>query len=788
MQEGYIICSNEAKERILKNETGLRNYKFLTPSLLKDMLYGSFKPSSIIFLHNNYHMPIEKALEVIKYLPFVELDKQYKRAKLRDLRILKEALINNGYFIYNPNQILVFKRYNVTFINPPKDKLTLAMINKLKEVTNVDLLENADSYNHLEFKSYPNLEIEAYYAFKDLKNVLKENKEANIYFVNTNSSYYPIFKRMSLSFKVSINLKSDLSIISNLDIKNFLKGIKEEVPFTDLINIIKDNEIKNIIISIINKYELDINKLSDAYSLFNYLFRNKKHRSPIYDKAINLGSAYTEYGDNDYVYLFNFNSDFPKPLKDEGFLNRLDLLELGLDDYISQNKLNKAALLNNLRKIKNLRISFPYRLSSLDNILSDLRDDLNLKETKILAKDLGTSEIEDILSLGAMLDDYNLYGINNPLLGKYNLDKVNYLKYDNRFKPFSEEFILNHKPSLPIKMSYSNVKVYYSCPFHYYLDRILKLATFEGTMATRIGSYAHTILEKSYQPDFDFELAKAEGKKELSKKEQFFASLMDEVVADLLEFNKAHEEKMALDKTLCEHEFSTQVSEGKPVDSTDFDQDINFYGFIDKIKYEETDDKVYVAIYDYKTGGDIVSLDNVIDGENLQLPSYLFLLNKDELFKNKEVIVLGMYLQKVNVTLIDGLRDKKLQRELTFKLKGYSTNNRENLSLLDPYYQDSTYIQSLKTTNSGEFVGYAKLYNEKAITNLLKIVPDLLEKLKNAIYQFDFPIKPLRIDGKSNSCIFCPYNNICYKTEKDYLDKEKKPFSILMEEDYHGLD
>ena len=386
-----------------------------------------------------------------------------------------------------------------------------------------------------------------------------------------------------------------------------------------------------------------------------------------------------------------------------------------------------------------------------------------------------------------MLDNYNLYGINNEALAKYNLDKVNYLKFNNKFTGFSEDFIKNHEPSLPIKMSYSNVKLYYSCPFNYYLDRILKLGKFEGTMATHIGSYAHEILEKSYQPDFDLAEAKAAGKDVLTKKEQFYASLMDDVIDDALEFNQKHELEMQLDKTLCEHEFTTLKPEDERTDA-DFDQDINFFGFIDKIKYKETDDKVYVAIYDYKTGGDIVSLNNVVDGENLQLPSYLFLLNKDSLFKDKKVVVLGMYLQKINITLIDGLRDKKEQREAGFKLKGFSTENKNDLALLDPGFTNSSYIQSMKTVADGSFYQYAKLYNEKAINNLLQIVPDLLEKLKKAIYSFDFPIKPLRIDNVCNACRFCQYKRICYKTENDYNDKEKKPFEILMEEDYHGLD
>ena len=52
--------------------------------------------------------------------------------------------------------------------------------------------------------------------------------------------------------------------------------------------------------------------------------------------------------------------------------------------------------------------------------------------------------------------------------------------------------------------------------------------------------------------------------------------------------------------------------------------------------YTQIDDEIYAVLIDYKTGKDVLSLDNVEDGFHLQLPAYMYLLSCYEPFQGKK--------------------------------------------------------------------------------------------------------------------------------------------------------
>lgn len=66
------------------------------------------------------------------------------------------------------------------------------------------------------------------------------------------------------------------------------------------------------------------------------------------------------------------------------------------------------------------------------------------------------------------------------------------------------------------------------------------------------------------------------------------------------------------------------------------DELFTFNGRIDKMLYKLDGDNAYIAIIDYKTGGDKPSLNNLEDGLNLQLPSYIYLASNMDEFKDKK--------------------------------------------------------------------------------------------------------------------------------------------------------
>ena len=60
--------------------------------------------------------------------------------------------------------------------------------------------------------------------------------------------------------------------------------------------------------------------------------------------------------------------------------------------------------------------------------------------------------------------------------------------------------------------------------------------------------------------------------------------------------------------------------------------------------------------------------------------------------------------------------------------------------------------------------------------NLINLVKNLIESAAKNIKEAKFDINPKEIDGKNQSCMFCKYNDICFKTYNDVIKLEKKPF------------
>ncbi len=775
MQKEIIVASSNVKKKILKEIKGIHDFSFLTVSELYRGLYGYVKSEGLTYMHKKFHFSYPQAREISKYLPFLDENKKYNDIKLNSLVSVKKELIKVKLYQIDEIFINKIKNSNITFINPLLSVELKRTIEILKKIANVNIKQDENvKFSQKVYYSYPDKETEVYELFLDIEEKLKITDLSHIFLVNVDESYYPILKRMGASFNINVNIPDTMSILVEEEVQLVLEKIKQNLPIEE---IFKDtsNDIKEFIVKIINKYSIDLNNLKDEYELFLESFRNKKYETKLYDKAVNLVTLSSNFTDLDYVYLLNFNNDFPKKCKDEDYLSDESKILLGISTSYEINNLRKNQILREIESIKNLKISFKELDGASIQLISELAFALELKNIPYSNRRLGFSEIEDNLYLGSLLDNYNKFGVDHTDLHKYQLSKLRYQEFDSKFKKFSNEFLEKHPLDRDINMSYSNIKLYFGCPFSYYLDRILGLIKFETTLATNIGSYAHQILEDSYNKDFDFDKEIASGKEKLTKKEQFFASLMDKVLKDVLEFNHEFESKMELNDVYRERKINVSLP------------NINFYGFIDKILYKIIDDTLYLAIFDYKTGSDIIKLNNIIDGQNLQLPSYLYLVNNDEEFKKYKIKVIGLYLQKVTTTLINSALEEKAARWNNFKLQGYSTSNWNELELLDPNFKASEYIKSMTVTKDGNFSKYAKVYNEKQIEEILDIMPKLLEKLREAIRNFDFPIAPVRINGENESCKFCAYKRICFKKENMYNDVSFKAFEDLGGEE-NGMD
>ena len=194
-------------------------------------------------------------------------------------------------------------------------------------------------------------------------------------------------------------------------------------------------------------------------------------------------------------------------------------------------------------------------------------------------------------------------------------------------------------------------------------------------------------------------------------------------------------------------------------------------GIIDKIRYKEENGVTYLVVIDYKTGNTDIKLNNMEYGLGMQLPIYLYLSNYLDLDNIK---IVGFYLQKLLVNVVDNKKDYLEAKEDSLKLEGYSIDEENILSKFDNTYNDSKLIKSMRTSSKG-FYSYSKVLSNDEINDIICKTDKLIDKVIDNILDGEFSINPKVIDGENVSCSFCEYNDICFRNEKniEYINREE---------------
>ena len=185
------------------------------------------------------------------------------------------------------------------------------------------------------------------------------------------------------------------------------------------------------------------------------------------------------------------------------------------------------------------------------------------------------------------------------------------------------------------------------------------------------------------------------------------------------------------------------------------------------------DDKI--VLIDYKTGETDIDLRLAPYGLKLQLPTYIYLIQK--LYPKSKIV--GIYLQNIISPSINFKPGKTKLDQVNehLKLNGYTIGNESLISEFDPTYESSEYIKSMSVTQNG-FSRYTKILTEEELKYLGTFAEEKIDEMIQNINLANFKIEP-KIKGIDNiSCKFCKYQSICFKTEKDnkyiYPDEELK--------------
>lgn len=778
MKEGFYICDSFVKEQMLRQRTdSFSTMIFLTMDELREKLFFKVHPKAVIFLAEKYRISYALAEEYLRYLPYIE-PKEYHQPKLDGMVSMYQTLLKEGLIVRDLLFGLRLKQFPVMFVNPEDSAEYRKIKMAVSHQTDAEEIFWPTANHTPEVFEFETMEEEVFYIFSQIQKLLNQNVSPNhIFLLGMNDSYLYLCRRFAKSFRIPVEFPPMINISSTQIVQDFLKMCRQDLPFSEILSHLdSQNELYDAIVGMLNRYELKDSSSRRMYSFLKYRFGKMAFPQVRYAEKISVVSDDAWLRDEDYAFYMGFNSGMvPKPFAEQGLLFDEDRKKLGISTSEERAILAKIQTKQRITSIPHMVLTYK-KMSQKERFLpSFLIDELHLTVQKPEIP-FGFSKREDDLRLAKEYDFFVKYGQLQPNLKRYGMNQVDYQTFHHQYQPLSKECLQRHFSDKKLKMAYSNVKLYFSCPFGYYADRILGLNEFKPQMAARMGSFAHAVLEDSYEDTFDFTASVTVHRKEFSQneKDDFFFDQMKDVVSSLIEFNRTHEQKSRL--TSIQRELHIVVEE---------DQSL-FEGYIDKLMYAELDGEIYAAIVDYKTGKDIISLDNVEDGFHLQLPAYMYLLTNYSLFQGKKIHIVGIYLQKVNIIALDAKKSVREQIEKSFLLQGYSIADPQVLKLLDPTFENSDYIQSMGTTKNNTFRSYAKVLDERDQEQLISLVITLLERAKTGILGGEFPIAPKMIGGKNESCTFCQYKDLCFYDYQDVLELDRKPFKEGRKKD--GLD
>ena len=680
-----LITPSKLKNKIIDEIMSLNsllNIKVMSIDEVKNRLFFEKKNEAFYYVYKECNKPLSIVNNLINFLYYIDVNKEYNSLKLKELKEIKINLLNKNLLKIDKRFIQNLNQYDIKFIGFPiltkEDKF---IMNELKKYSKIEVLDYYNNDYIPEFYHFKTIEDEIIFVAESISFLLENNVDINkIKLCNINEDYIFYLKRIFKNYNLPINFNITTTLYDLPITHEFLNTLnltsKEET--IDLFKVKYPNSIDyiNKYISILNNYtfltSLDLN-------LIKYELKQAKIKENKKINAIDVIDINEIGNSDDYIFIMSCNYNyFPKIKKDEDYLIDEEKKELSISTSKEINKDNIEVIKKLIKSSKNIILTYKDKSYFNEYHKVDYLNDLEVKEyNKNMLKSYSINE--DKILLTKNLDNNKIN--TDTLILNYNYD-VDYLKYDHAFKGIKEETLNKILKDKSLSLSYSSMSKYYECGFKYYLGNLLKLSKFKDSSATIIGKIMHEIVDKCNNEDFDFErdftIAKEKYIKDypLKNSEAFFIENVKERTFNMVEFLNKCEDYTLLNEKIFE----------KRIEINKEYREYNFVvkGFIDKLIYKEIDNIFYSAIIDMKTGNDKIDPSLFEYGLGLQLPFYIYLLRNDlndPRFNNSKI--LGIYIHNIL---------NKVNDESTLKLNGYTLNDLENISKLD-----NTYVKSGNT-------------------------------------------------------------------------------------------
>ncbi len=749
MRKKLIITTANRKEYFIKNLCQeLIPFKVMTLNEFLKEYYFDYNNQTIAYLIDNYNLNIEVAKIYLDNMLYI---KDLDIPKVQTILTIKKDLEQNNLLIKNPLFKNSLKDFYITLDNlNNKDPFIENLYHELATLTSTEISNVSYDKQPRKVYEYQTLEDEVVGLANNIIDLIKTGIDPNnIKIVGTNGDYIETIKKIFNFYHIPFESLDKINLLSKQNVKSFITLLNETKSLDETIE--KSSDIDTELLKIINQVVILNTKETTKKDILLSLLENTTIKQIEFKSSVKFITFDDIIEEKDHVFIISINQNIiPSFYKDEDYFNDKLKSQLGLMSTSLKNKCELTKVLSFIYNTKNITLSYKLKSPFSEFFPSNILEDNSFIITKVQQELFNYSHLYNKLLLTRKLDkllkwkekDINLSYLYN------NYKDIPYLTYNSSFTGLNKDD-LDTLFAKGLSLSYTALNSFFLCPFKYYLKYSLRLEPFEETFSTYIGNLYHFILSIAFENNFDFEkeFNKYIEGNTLTNKELIFLKRMKNELLKTINIIKEQNKLTGLTNTYYEK---------KLIIDLDKSNNVTFNGTLDKILYIEKNGFTYYAVIDYKSGFFDTSLKYIDYGLNLQLPSYLYLLNESNLLTNP--IFTGVYYQKILSKSTD---------TSDYLLQGYSTDVKENLEILDSTYENSALIKSLKLKKDGNFGAYAKVYSDNELNSVIKRTKDNIMNAKDKILSGEFPKTP-RLIEKTDTCNFCKFTDICFKTTDDY--------------------
>ncbi|MDY2727959.1 MAG: PD-(D/E)XK nuclease family protein [Candidatus Onthovivens sp.] len=769
-----LICPNELKPLFLNKKSAkpALNFKFIDLKTVQKGLFGEIDkravPLGMRLVNSNY-------LVIKKYISYIQ--KGFDVSKNTEISKFYSLLKSND-FIYIDNEYpKLFLNKSIYIIGYSKESNEIKHVLELIKPKDVTYLSFADVLNNYSCNlfEFERIQDEINTAFISIMDLLKKGVNPadiilitdicnNFFFLNTYANEYKIPLNFSTSktlydLPLSKKIENNISSLTYNQLSDFDDGsneyklIKSEIEFYDILNLpLRSTNYKSI---------LKTTKINETSSYEGIT---------VTDKLI--------FDDSKYIFVTNVdNSFFIRVEKNNDLLDDIDKEE-GLIDSSNINNIFYSEMYKSFLNFSN-KVWLSYsKISSGGSenpsyFFSHQYDKNDFeKHIKKIESDHGFSKSIEKANYSHLIYLYNNYGIANKNYFAYKKTFKDLQTYDYKFKKFSY-----YNDLKDYKISYSNMNIFYECPFKFFCSKVLKLDDFEDNFYSKAGNLVHEIYESLYKESFDFdnELERCMSHYNFDSREEIFLGKIifnaKNIAKELIDYKR----NSLISDTKAEQSIIVKSKSGHLI-----------YGKIDSILIAKYEDVSAIQIIDYKTGSvENPTLNNEF-GLNLQLPIYAYLLDKSSIYS--QYVLSGSYYIKimdagVKYCPIDCQTGDFIYLKHPLK-SGITLENAEVASFFEPLLEKnskSERVSNLKfSQKTKSLIGNVSDFNflhDSVDETSKKFIPSMLDQFFDFFIdeysQGNFSISPFYSTfSDDTACRFCNFKDVCFKKRKDARIKQ----------------